>query len=46
MTFSVLSIHHHGSVALNWPTGIALGAGDEFPAWQPSKCRKAVIGHW
>jgi uncharacterized protein len=27
VTFSVLSIHHHGSVAPNWPTGIALGAG-------------------
>ena len=27
VTFSVLSIHQHGSVAPNWPTGIALGAG-------------------
>jgi uncharacterized protein len=27
VTFSVLSIHHHGSVAPNWPAGIALGAG-------------------
>lgn len=26
-TFSILSIHQHGSVAPNWPTGIALGAG-------------------
>src|SRR5437773_386150 len=27
VTFSVLSVHQHGSVAPNWPTGIALGAG-------------------
>ena len=27
MTFSILSIHHHGSVAPDWPTGIALGVG-------------------
>ncbi len=25
-TFMILSIHHHGSVAPDWPTGIALGA--------------------
>jgi uncharacterized membrane protein YfcA len=27
VTFSILSLHQHGSVAPNWPTGIALGAG-------------------
>ncbi len=27
VTFSILSVHHHGSIAPNWPTGIALGAG-------------------
>jgi uncharacterized protein len=27
VTFSILSIHHPGSVAPDWPTGIALGAG-------------------
>jgi uncharacterized protein len=27
VTFSILSLHHHGSVAPNWPTGIALGIG-------------------
>jgi uncharacterized membrane protein YfcA len=27
ITFLVLSVHHHGSVAPDWPTGIALGAG-------------------
>ena len=26
-TFAILSIHQHGSVAPNWPTGIALGIG-------------------
>lgn len=27
VTFSILSVHQHGSVAPNWPTGIALGVG-------------------
>ena len=27
LTFSILSLHHHGSVAPDWPTGIALGLG-------------------
>ena len=27
ITFTVLSVHQHGSVAPDWPTGIALGAG-------------------
>src|SRR6202034_1672792 len=27
VTFMILSIHHHGPVSPDWPTGIALGAG-------------------
>jgi hypothetical protein len=27
ITFTILSAHHHGSVAPDWPTGIALGFG-------------------
>jgi uncharacterized membrane protein YfcA len=27
ITFTILSVHQHGSVAPDWPTGIALGAG-------------------
>jgi len=27
VTFAILSLHHHGSVAPDWPAGIALGAG-------------------
>jgi uncharacterized membrane protein YfcA len=27
VTFLVLSIGHHGSIAPDWPTGIALGIG-------------------
>jgi len=27
VTFSILSVNHHGSIAPNWPTGIALGIG-------------------
>ena len=26
-TFTILSVHHHRSVAPDWPTGIALGIG-------------------
>ena len=27
VTFTLLALHHHGSIAPDWPTGIALGAG-------------------
>ncbi len=27
VTFGILALHHHGSVAPDWPTGIALGVG-------------------
>ena len=27
ITFTILSLHQHGSVAPDWPTGIALGVG-------------------
>jgi uncharacterized protein len=27
ITFAILSVGHHGSVAPDWPTGMALGAG-------------------
>jgi uncharacterized membrane protein YfcA len=27
ITFTILSVHTHGSVAPDWPTGIALGVG-------------------
>ena len=27
ITFTILSVSQHGSVAPNWPTGIALGVG-------------------
>jgi hypothetical protein len=27
ITFLILSVHSHGSVAPDWPTGIALGVG-------------------
>jgi uncharacterized membrane protein YfcA len=27
VTFVILSIHHQGSIAPDWPTGIALGIG-------------------
>jgi uncharacterized membrane protein YfcA len=30
MTFLILSAHHHGSIAPDWPVGIALGLGGLF----------------
>jgi uncharacterized protein len=27
ITFTILSVHQHGSVAPDWPTGVALGVG-------------------
>jgi uncharacterized membrane protein YfcA len=27
ITFTILSVSHHGSIAPDWPTGIALGLG-------------------
>ncbi len=27
ITFALLSLHHHGSIAPDWPTGLALGVG-------------------
>lgn len=27
ITFTILSIHHHGSISPDWPTGVALGVG-------------------
>lgn len=27
VTFTLLAVHHHGSIAPDWPIGIALGAG-------------------
>jgi uncharacterized protein len=27
VTFTILSVHQHGPVAPDWPTGIALGVG-------------------
>jgi hypothetical protein len=27
VTFTILSVHHHGPVAPDWPTGVALGLG-------------------
>jgi uncharacterized membrane protein YfcA len=27
ITFTILSVHQHGSVAPDWPTGVALGIG-------------------
>jgi hypothetical protein len=35
LTFLILSVHHHGPVAPDWPTGIALGIGGLAPVHTP-----------
>jgi uncharacterized membrane protein YfcA len=46
-TFTILSFHQHGSVAPDWPTGLALGigglAGSYTGARIQSRLRDALI---
>jgi uncharacterized membrane protein YfcA len=39
-TFLVLSVHHHGSVAPDWPTGIALGVGGLAGAYTGARIQR------
>jgi len=36
----ILSIHHHGSVAPDWPTGIALGVGGLAGAYTGARIQR------
>ena len=40
ITFLVLSAHHHGSVAPDWPTGIALGVGGLAGAYTGARIQR------
>ena len=40
VTFLILSVHHHGSVAPDWPTGIALGIGGLAGAYTGARIQR------
>jgi uncharacterized membrane protein YfcA len=42
ITFVILSIHHHGSVAPDWPTGIALGIGGLAGAYTGARIQQRL----
>jgi uncharacterized protein len=42
ITFTILSIHQHGSVAPDWPTGIALGIGGLAGAYTGARIQSRV----
>jgi uncharacterized membrane protein YfcA len=42
VTFMILSIHHHGSVSPDWPTGIALGIGGLAGAYTGARIQRRL----
>src|SRR5258708_26220952 len=42
ITFLLLSVHHHGSVAPDWPTGIALGIGGLAGAYTGARIQQRL----
>lgn len=42
VTFLILSVHHHGSVAPDWPTGIALGVGGLAGAYTGARLQQRL----
>jgi len=42
VTFMILSIHHHGSVAPDWPTGLALGIGGLAGAYTGARIQRRL----
>ena len=42
ITFTILSIHQHGSVAPDWPTGIALGVGGLAGAYSGARIQSRM----
>jgi uncharacterized protein len=42
VTFLILSVHHHGSVAPDWPTGIALGLGGLAGAYTGARIQRRL----
>ncbi len=42
ITFLILSVHHHGPVAPDWPTGIALGIGGLAGAYTGARIQQRL----
>jgi uncharacterized membrane protein YfcA len=42
ITFMILSIHHHGPIAPDWPTGIALGIGGLAGAYTGARIQRRL----
>ena len=42
VTFMILSIHHHGSVSPDWPTGLALGIGGLAGAYTGARIQRRL----
>jgi uncharacterized protein len=42
VTFAILSVHHHGSVAPDWPTGTALGIGGLAGAYTGARIQRRL----
>jgi uncharacterized protein len=42
ITFVILSVHHHGPVAPDWPTGIALGLGGLAGAYTGARIQRRL----
>ena len=42
VTFMILSIHHHGSVSPDWPTGLALGIGGLAGAYTGAQIQRRL----
>jgi uncharacterized protein len=42
ITFLILSVHHHGPVAPDWPTGLALGIGGLAGAYTGARIQKRL----
>lgn len=40
VTFMILSVHHHGPVSPDWPTGIALGVGGLTGAYTGARIQR------
>lgn len=43
ITFTILSMHQHGSIAPDWPTGIALGIGGLAGAYTGARVQSRLL---
>jgi uncharacterized membrane protein YfcA len=42
VTFMILSLHHHGPVSPDWPTGVALGIGGLAGAYAGARLQRRL----